>query len=346
LFTVSVNKNNKLTSPPENEFSLQYSEISLTMRFFLFQKNVMGFKCEKCCFCVELRVGCIVIGIVGLLLGITVVGLFPGISFLGGITFSLTGSACLIFAALNTKGSTHTRINAVWTYIGTRVSLLFIVILRWELIVANPYSGGWMWMISGIFNLYILLNVFCTLVAFIFYQQLKGENAKPHDKAELEMESKELRVTCIMIGLVKLLLGITVASLFPGSSLVDGSPFSLIGSSSLIFAAVNTKGSTQIRTNAIFLYIGTRILLVFIAILRWQLILTNPYSGSWVWNISGSSQLYILLNVFCSLIAVSFYQELKRKDVKPQHKSEQDIECKCVSSNVSQMEVDSILLSK
>jgi magnesium-transporting ATPase (P-type) len=196
-----------------------------------------------------------------------------------------------------------------------------------------------MWIMSGSVHLYVLLNVFCTLVAFIFYQELNGENVKPQYKPELEIEYKGLRVPCIMIGIVKLVLGITVVGLFQDTSLVEGSPFSLLGSSSLIFAAVNTNGSTQTRTNAILIYIGMRGLLVFIAIIHWQLILYNPYWGGGLWNISGSSQLYVLLNVFCSLVAVRFYQELKAKDANPQLKSDQDIECKCVSSNVVQKQL-------
>ena len=75
---------------------------------------------------------------------------------------------------------------------------------------------------------------------------------KPQNKAELEIECKELRVPSIAIGIVQILLGIAMTSLFPDTSLVEGSPYCLIGSSSLIFAAVNTKASTQTRTNAIF----------------------------------------------------------------------------------------------
>ena len=132
------------------------------------------------------------------------------------------------------------------------------------------------------------------------------------------IEYTELAVSCIVIGIASLVVGIIVASFFPGTSRLEGSPVSLIGSASLIFAATNTKGNTQTRTNTIFLYIETCVLQIFIVILHWELTLTTFYSGGWIWNISERSHLYVLLNVFCTFVAFSFYQELNGKDAKLQ----------------------------
>ena len=131
----------------------------------------MALKHEKCCFSVELQVGCIVIGIIEVLLGITVVGLFPGTSMLEEVAISIIGSVSLIAAALNTKGSTHIRIRSIFVYIGTQGVLLVVEISRWKLILIIPGSGDWTWNILGSYHLYVGLNVFFILVAIFFYQE-------------------------------------------------------------------------------------------------------------------------------------------------------------------------------
>ena len=153
----------------------------------------MEFKAEKCCFCTEFfcfRLVCIVNGIVGLLIEISVVGLLPDTAFLEGIPFILIGIASMSFAVMSIKGSTHERMDAIIIYIGTRVLLVFIAILRWPIILPNPYSGSLVLNISRYFKSYVLLNVFCSLGAVLFYQESKSKNAEPQQKSEQDIECK------------------------------------------------------------------------------------------------------------------------------------------------------------
>ena len=139
----------------------------------------MGFKVEKFCGCVELRVGCIVIGIVQVLLPIIALVLIPRIGridpFLTGeILYTLIGSVSLIFAAVNKTASMQTKTIAILIYIGTRFwCLVFLLWPSWVKALLNVRFIG-----PAVINLIaFLLSLYFMLVAFSFHQELKGQNA-------------------------------------------------------------------------------------------------------------------------------------------------------------------------
>ena len=109
----------------------------------------MDIKINKCCFCLELRLGCILIGIVGLINTFVTVLVYGGIPSLIGIPLALIGSASLVCAAVKENGSTKLRIIGVLIYMGTnllRSFLNFIGIIltfvSWSNVNSNPESYG------------------------------------------------------------------------------------------------------------------------------------------------------------------------------------------------------------
>ena len=74
-------------------------------------------KVNNCCFCVELRIGCIILAVVGIVLSILGVGLYSGWSSIIGVILAIVANCCLLYSAAYTKGSTKSRSITALVYI-------------------------------------------------------------------------------------------------------------------------------------------------------------------------------------------------------------------------------------
>ena len=99
--------------------------------------KLLDIKLDNCCCCVETRIGCIIIGVVGAVTAVLTVAFNGGIPEYLGIPVTFVGCGCLIYAATNTSGNDKRRISAVSVYL---VTLLFRGILNF--ITAGKHSFG------------------------------------------------------------------------------------------------------------------------------------------------------------------------------------------------------------
>ena len=126
-----------------------------------------------------------------------------------------------------------------------------------------------------------------------------------------------LRIGCIFIGIIGAISAIITVIVHPETPAYIGIALALIGSASLIFAAVNTSGSTKTRTIAVLIYIVTCILHILLKIIG--LILTcitwvnNPgsYGNDWFALVVVETLIAIIIDIYFLVVAFSFYQELK-----------------------------------
>ena len=158
---------------------------------------------NKCCFFVDLRVGCIVMAIVTAILSIIMSVCVTGIPGYIAIPFSFLGSAALIFAAIYAQGTTQIRRVGVIVYLLPtllRVILSFIgLILIWVVwgttshVLSNasssPYNNNRdndsamtiihvSFALMTVFGLFwIVLDLYFALVTFVFYQSLNEANS-------------------------------------------------------------------------------------------------------------------------------------------------------------------------
>lgn len=84
---------------------------------------------NKCCFFVDLRVGCIVMAVVTAILSIIMSVYVTKISGYVAIPFCILGSAGLIFAALYVQGTTQQRTIGVIVYLVTTLLCVFLSII-------------------------------------------------------------------------------------------------------------------------------------------------------------------------------------------------------------------------
>ena len=172
--------------------------------------NVMDVKLDNFCCCVETRIGCIIIGVVGAVIAIITVVCNGGIPEYLGIPVTLLGCGCLIYAAARTSDNAERRITAVLVYLVTLVFrgiLNFIgtilTCLAWDHLSDsnNRAYGVYGYQMGTAINdmfafavmermICIFLDIYFSLVAFSFYQQLKEENAK-EDIKEKEEDAEE-----------------------------------------------------------------------------------------------------------------------------------------------------------
>ena len=137
----------------------------------------MGFTLDYFCFFISLRIGCMIIGVVGAISGVINVIVYQEIPSYIGIALAVVGSVSLIFAAVNTNGSTKTRIIAVLVYMGTCILqvLLKIIGLILTCITWSNTSRNHEYFALVVVELVvgIVLDIYFLVVAFSFYKELK-----------------------------------------------------------------------------------------------------------------------------------------------------------------------------
>ena len=152
----------------------------------------MDVKVNKCCYCLELRLGCILIEIVGLINTVVTVIVYGGIPSFIGIPVALIGSVSLVFAAVKKNGSTRLRIIAVLIHMETSLVRAFfnfigiiLTCVSWSNVNSNPGSyantegSGYHGLRAlAVVELLVctVLDIYFLLVAFSFYQELKEGN--------------------------------------------------------------------------------------------------------------------------------------------------------------------------
>ena len=150
----------------------------------------MGVKVDTFCWFIDLRLGCIITGILGI--GFTIISIALSLesheSAITGLTLSVLGNGCLIFAAVYTSGSTQIRKTAVLVYIFLVLSNVLIVFIatiikcvalgstsgtdeRYESTIPRIYAQALVVCLT-----WVLLDMYFVLVALSFYQELNEGN--------------------------------------------------------------------------------------------------------------------------------------------------------------------------
>lgn len=143
-------------------------------------------KLSHCCCCIELRIGCIVLAIVGIILSIIGVALNPYWISIIGLVVSIIANGCLLYAALHTTGTTTARSVATLIYVVLCLIDALVFLIAAIMLCIGWAAGGDDWSsdqhailatATVIYFITIGIYLYFALVAFSFYQQLKGEGS-------------------------------------------------------------------------------------------------------------------------------------------------------------------------
>ena len=155
----------------------------------------MGLKVDTCCWFIDLRLGCIVIGIFGTsfaIISIAVSREFSEPAIIGYILIIL-GHGSLICAAVYTRGNIQIRSTAVLVYIvlvllNAIIDFIVTILVCVALYGVYNVDDGYGFTIRAIhapvpviFFIWIFLDIYFALVAFSYYQELKKENTTNTD---------------------------------------------------------------------------------------------------------------------------------------------------------------------
>ena len=132
------------------------------------------------CFCIDLRIGCIIMAIVGLIFPISGISLHQGWGIYTSIVSAIVANGCLLYSAAYIQGSTNSRIIAVLIYIVIVVlsAIFFVVqaILWYSYINCDGYWYSNCYAEENAFLaitiIYCLLDLYFILVAYSFYKEL------------------------------------------------------------------------------------------------------------------------------------------------------------------------------
>ena len=142
-------------------------------------------KVNNCCFCVELRIGCIILAVVGIVLSILGVDLSSGWSTIHSLISSaflvaFPANCCLLYSAAYTKGSEKSRcITALiyQAYVVLSALLLAInavvVLFNWIQSTEDIPHGQYAVALVILIGL-TLLDLYFNLIAYSWYLDLKG----------------------------------------------------------------------------------------------------------------------------------------------------------------------------
>ena len=135
---------------------------------------------KKCCCCIELRIGCIIIAVVGIILGIIGVALNAGWGSALSLILGIAANCCLLYSAAYTKGSTKSRSIAALIFIGCLVlsmifQVIWLILETIELAEANGFSSYALpftlsWLVNNLIQ--FTLSLYFCLVAYSFYKEL------------------------------------------------------------------------------------------------------------------------------------------------------------------------------
>ena len=143
-------------------------------------------KLSHCCCCIELRIGCIVLAIVGIILSIVTVALNFYWMTIIGLVLSIIANGCLLYAAFHTNGSTTSRSVATLVYVVFSLIEALVLFIAAIILCIGWAAGGDDWLpeqhailatATVIYFICVGIYVYFALVAFSFYQQLKGEGS-------------------------------------------------------------------------------------------------------------------------------------------------------------------------
>ena len=151
-------------------------------------------KLNSCCFCLELKVGCIVIGVVGIILSIIGVALVAYWESILVLILSFIANGCLVVAAIWQAGTIQVRsillivyiifeiINVVIAFIG---AILFFVAVGATSSNFDSYSTALIATAGVIYVIQVALAIYFIIVVVSYLQELKsggggsGNSAQP-----------------------------------------------------------------------------------------------------------------------------------------------------------------------
>ena len=157
---------------------------------------------NKCCCFIQLRIGCLIIGSVGIQLAFLsflaiVLSGFVGLQLIVcasasiiWFNFSLIGNGCLIYAAANNKSSAQSRSFAVLIYlviIIVQAIVIFILAIVCLVVLKDLLNFNFPAMYCFI---YFFLYMYFGLLSYSFYRELKGGNINAGDYARYEDETE------------------------------------------------------------------------------------------------------------------------------------------------------------
>ena len=143
------------------------------------------------CCCIELRIGCIMIAVVGIILALIGIGLNQTWGSILGVILGIFANCFLLYSASYTKGSTRSRRITALTYIGfLLLSIIFLIIQAVLIFTDHGYKFHWNGLIStwlANMIILILLDLYFVLVAYSFYQELNGVRITKAVKGNIEL---------------------------------------------------------------------------------------------------------------------------------------------------------------
>ena len=138
------------------------------------------YRVKNCCGSVELRKGCIIMAVVGIVLSIIAVGVTSAWSTIISLILAFPATCCLLYSAAYTKGSEKSRcITALiyQAYVVLSALLLAInavvVLFNWIQSTEDIPHGQYAVALAILIGL-TLLDLYFNLIAYSWYLDLKG----------------------------------------------------------------------------------------------------------------------------------------------------------------------------